>query len=193
MKEVLLMITDGFADWEAAYVTAELNQPGTGFRVRTIAIDLEPKVSMGGLRVLPDYSVKEYLPEAKPAMLIISGGTGWGEDKHVQLKELVAYCTREDIPVAAICDATTFLARHGFLDHTGHTGNTLPFLKEGAPSYRGEAFYTDAQSVSDGNLITANGSGALEFSAHILEKLGVLEGEKLQEWYTVLKKGYFPA
>jgi hypothetical protein len=30
MKKVLLFITDGFADWEASYVTAELNKPGTG-------------------------------------------------------------------------------------------------------------------------------------------------------------------
>ena len=48
LKEVLIFITDGFADWEASYVSAELSKPGTGFRVKTIAIDQEPKVSMGG-------------------------------------------------------------------------------------------------------------------------------------------------
>lgn len=33
MKEILLLITDGFADWEASYVTAELNMPDTGYKV----------------------------------------------------------------------------------------------------------------------------------------------------------------
>lgn len=73
MNDVLLLITDGFADWEASYVTAELNKPGTGFRIRTIAVDLEPKVSMGGLRVIPEYSLTDYKPDAKPAMLILPG------------------------------------------------------------------------------------------------------------------------
>lgn len=53
-------ITDGFSDWEASYVTAELNKPGTGFQVQTIAIDKDPKISMGGLTVLPDYSLQDF-------------------------------------------------------------------------------------------------------------------------------------
>lgn len=193
MKEVLIFITDGFADWEASYVSAELNKPGTGFRVKTIAIDQEPKVSMGEIRVLPDYSVKEFYPNVDMAMLIIPGGTQWREAKNQQAKVIVDYCVSNEIPVAAICDATTFLEEHGYLDHHRHTGNTLPYLKQGAPNYRGDQHYVDAQSVCDGNLITANGSGALEFSRHILERLGVLEGDILNEWYKMFKKGYFPS
>ncbi|MEH7341578.1 glutamine amidotransferase, partial [Priestia megaterium] len=40
-----------------------------------------------------------------------------------------------NIPVAAICDATAFLGNYGFLDQNKHTGNSLPYLKEGAPNY----------------------------------------------------------
>lgn len=191
MKKVLLLITDGFADWEASYVSAELNKPGTGYEVRTIAIDKQPKTSMGGLRIVPDYELGDEYP-TDLAMLILPGGTGWGEAKNQQAKEIAAYCVNNGIPVAAICDATSFMGRHGFLDQVKHTGNTLPYLKEGAPAYRGEEYYIDAQSVSDGNVITANGSGAVEFSAHILQKLNVLQGDALKEWYEVFKKGYFP-
>jgi len=60
LKNVLVFIIDGFADWEASYVTAELNKPGTGFQVQTIAIDKNPKKSMGGLTVLPDYSLLDF-------------------------------------------------------------------------------------------------------------------------------------
>jgi putative intracellular protease/amidase len=190
MKEVLVFVTDGFADWEAAYVCPELNKPGTNYRVKTVAIDKSPKTSMGGLRVLPDYEISEQSFLSEMAMLIIPGGTGWHEEKNQQARELVDYCFRHQIVVAAICDATTFLGRHGFLDERRHTGNTLEYLKQGAPEYRGEAHYIAAQAVSDDYLITANGSAAVEFSKLILEKLEVLQGEELDQWYKIFKTGY---
>ncbi|TYS89917.1 type 1 glutamine amidotransferase family protein [Rossellomorea aquimaris] len=188
MKKVLVFVTDGFADWEASYVTAEINKPETGYQVKTIAIDKDPKVSMGGFTVLPDFSLQGAPLEFE--MLIIPGGTGWREEKNQQAKKLVDYCFEHDIPVAAICDATTFLGIHGYLDQLKHTGNSLPYLKEGAPDYRGEENYIADQSVSDGCLITANGSGAVEFSRDILRKLGVLEGEELDRWYDIFKNGF---
>ncbi len=54
MKEVLLFITDEFADWEAAHVCSELNKPGTHYSTKTVSIDKLPKRSMGGLTVIPD-------------------------------------------------------------------------------------------------------------------------------------------
>ena len=44
--------------------------------------------------------------------------------------------------------------------------------------------------MRDGNLITANGSAAVEFSREILEKLEVFDENKLKEWYNTFKKGY---
>ncbi|WP_270181237.1 type 1 glutamine amidotransferase family protein [Alkalihalobacillus sp. CinArs1] len=193
MKKVLVVLTDGFADWEASYVTPELNKSGTGYYVQTIAIDKDPKTSMGGFTVLPDYSLQDYSVASDLAMVIIPGGTGWREEKNQVVKELVAECFKNDIPVAAICDATTFLGIHGFLDHHKHTGNSLPYLKESAPHYKGEENYIEKQSVSDGGLITANGSGAVEFSRDILRTLGVLEGDALHEWYEMFKKGFLSA
>ncbi|RWZ54584.1 glutamine amidotransferase [Halobacillus fulvus] len=190
MENVYVLITDGFADWEAAYVTAELNKPGSGYQVQTIAIDSDPKTSMGGMRVLPDYSLQDFSFTTAFAMLIIPGGTGWKEEKNQQARKLVDFCFEKDIPVAAICDATTFLGNHGFLDEHRHTGNSLAHLKQGAPNYKGDEKYVEAQSVRDRGLITANGSGAIEFSRDILSELNVLEGEELREWYDLFKKGF---
>jgi putative intracellular protease/amidase len=187
MKKVLVFLTDGFADWEASYVTAELNKSRTDYQVQTVAIDKDPKISMGGLTVLPDYSMDD-VPETY-SMLIMPGGTTWREEKNQQIKKLVRDCFEKNIPVAAICDATTFLGMHGFLDHHKHTGNSLPYLKEGAPDYRGEENYIDRQSVRDEGLITANGTAAIEFARNILEELKVYEGEDLQEWYELFKIG----
>ena len=36
MKQILVFIFDGYADWEPAYVCAQLNAPGTGYAVKTI-------------------------------------------------------------------------------------------------------------------------------------------------------------
>ncbi|MGP4070347.1 type 1 glutamine amidotransferase family protein [Halobacillus sp. B29] len=190
MKNVLVLITDGFADWEASYVTAELNKPGTGYQVKTIAIDSHPKTSMGGLTVIPNYNLQDFSFKVPFEMLIIPGGTGWKEDKNQQVKKLVEFSFEKDIPVAAICDATTFLGNHGFLNKHAHTGNSLSYLKEEAPNYEGEEKYINAQSVRDGCLITANGSGAVEFSRDILSKLDIIEGEELREWYDLFKKGF---
>jgi putative intracellular protease/amidase len=187
MKKVLVFVTDGFADWEASYVTAELNKSWTDYQVQTVAIDKDPKVSMGGLTVLPDYSMDD-VPQGF-SMLILPGGTTWREEKNQQVKKLVEDCFRKNIPVAAICDATTFLGIHGFLDHHKHTGNSLPYLKEGAPHYRGEDHYIDEQSVRDNGLITANGTAALEFTRNVLRELQVYDEKELQEWYALFKKG----
>mgnify|MGYP005992370529 CR=1 FL=1 len=187
MKKVLVFLTDGFADWEASYVTAELNKSWTGYEVQTVAIDKEPKVSMGGLKVLPDYSMDDVLPDF--TMLIMPGGTTWREEKNQKIHKLVKGCFEKNISVAAICDATTFLGMHGFLDHHKHTGNSLPYLKEGAPDYRGEEHYITKPAVRDKGLVTANGTAALEFSKEILMELNVCEEKDILGWYEHFKKG----
>ncbi|MBP1082208.1 putative damage-inducible protein DinB/putative intracellular protease/amidase [Bacillus capparidis] len=192
MKEVLVFLTDGFADWEASYVMAELNQPHTDYQIKTIAIDTEPKQSMGGLRVLPDYSLKDFANVSNVAMFILPGGNDWRNERNHKAKDLIEECLKHNIPVAAICDAGTFLAKYGFLDNNKHTGYTLSYLKQNAPNYRGDENYIDAQAICDGNIITANETAALEFSKLILDQLGVMKSEQLDEWYAVFKKGLYP-
>lgn len=193
MRQVLVFLTDGFADWEASYVCAELNKPNSGYQVKTIAVDLEPKTSMGGLRVLPDYDMSIDWAQLDIAMLIVPGGTGWSEPINVQAKELIQHCFEREAGVAAICDATTFLGRHGFLEQHKHTSNSLPDLKLGAPNYSGDEYYVEAQAVVDRQLITANGSAAVEFTKLILEKLNVYQGEVLEQWYGIFKNGIVSA
>ncbi len=98
-KIVLIAITDGFADWEASYVSAELNEPHTRYQVKTIAIDNEPKMSMGGFRVLPDYALNAAPEITDVSMLIIPGGTGLGEECNQKFRTLVGLCLSHDIPV----------------------------------------------------------------------------------------------
>ena len=47
MKQILVFIFDGYADWEPAYVCAQLNAPGTGYAVKTIGLDRAPRCLWG--------------------------------------------------------------------------------------------------------------------------------------------------
>ena len=99
-KEILLMLTDQWADWEAAYATASLNA-FFGYAVKTIATDKEPKVSMGGLQANIDYTISEYNNLVNLAMLILPGGTGWQEAMHNEIASFVKKVIDSQIPVTA--------------------------------------------------------------------------------------------
>lgn len=88
-KEILVFIFNGYADWEPAYVCAELNSSDTDYIVRTISLDKNPKVSMGGFHVLPDYSIADY--PANFSLLILAGGKAWAEQKNNEVLPLVEY------------------------------------------------------------------------------------------------------
>ncbi|MFP7254907.1 glutamine amidotransferase [Virgibacillus sp. 7505] len=187
-KTVLIFLIDQYADWEASYVAAELQAPHSEYHVKTVTLDGQPVSSIGGFRVLPDYSLAD-VKTIDFHMLILPGGNTWRQPETVPVKELVALCVKNSIPVAAICDATVFLGRYGFLDSRKHTSNSLENLKEGAPNYRNDSYYIHAQSVRDENLITANGTAPLEFAQDILKLLAVREDEKIDTWYRFFKEG----
>ena len=83
------------------------------------------------------------------------------------------------------------MADNGFLDNIRHTGNTLKFMKEQAPNYKGEKLFCKQQAICDNNIITANGSAALEFACEIFKLLKIKTKQEIIEWYTVNKKGLF--
>jgi putative intracellular protease/amidase len=183
-----LLVFDGFADWEAAYATAELRRSG-GHQVTTVGLSGEPVVSMGGLCVLPDLDVAEVDTESV-RILILPGGDMWEKNP---LDEAVAgllqKLARARTPIAAICAATTAVVRAGILQGRKHTSNGLDYLKEQVPDYGASAEYVDQLAVRDRGLITASGLGALEFAREIFAQLGVFSEADRGEWYRLFKQG----
>ena len=188
-KEVLIFIFDGYADWEPAFVCSELNAPETDYVVKTVSLDREPKRSMGGFAVLPDYSVENFPREF--GLLVLCGGYAWMEQKNNAVLPLVEYAVKQGIPVGAICNAVNFMAEHGYLDHIRHTGNTVEFMEAQAPHYKGGQHYLERQAVCDSGIITANGTGALEFGAEILRLLNARTETAVSDWYRIHKFGYY--
>lgn len=189
-KEVLVFIFDGYADWEGAYVCPELNAPETGYVIKTLSLDKEPKTSMGGFRVIPDYSVDDF--PADFSMLILAGGNAWIKQLNNAVLPVVEYAIEKHIPISAICNASIFMGENGYLDEVKHTGNTLEFMKMQAPHYQGDRNYVKKQAVSDSGIITANGTASLEFAKEILLQLKVKPEYEVLKWYNERKHGFYP-
>lgn len=196
MKEVIFVLLNEFADWEGAYIATCLNlgvKPGSpvNYKAKYLSLSKEPIMSLGGLRVLPDYSPEE-LPEDYAGLVLI-GGTKWFSPEAASLVPLVEKAVQEKKLVAGICNASVFLCMHGFLNNVKHTSNTLPYLKQYAGDrYTGEAHYVEEQAVRDGNIITANGTGPLEFCREILYALQADTPEAIEESYSFYKNGFCP-
>ena len=75
-----------------------------------------------------------------------------------------------------------------------HTSNDLNDLKQWAGgAYTGESQYVMEQAVSDKNVITANGTAALEFAREVLRAVKAAPEEKILEWYNFHKLGLYKA
>lgn len=190
-KEVLIFIFDGYADWESAYVCSELNAPKTGYTIKTLSLDKKPKTSMGGICVLPNYSVDDF--PADFSMLILIGGYAWMEQRNNAVLPVVEYAIKKRIPIGAICNAANFLAENGYLDQIRHSGNTLEFMKVQAPHYKGDQNFIEKQAVCDSSIVTANGTATLEFAKEILLLLKAKPETEVLNWYNENKSGFYPA
>ena len=196
MKEVIVVLLDRFADWEAAFLAPALRcgtMPGReGFcDVKYMTPDGAPVQSLGGLRVTPDYAAADGLP-AECAGLILAGGMSWDASEAEKIVPAVAEALRRGLVVGAICNAASFLAAHGFLNEVRHTGNTVEMLQKwGRDHYTGTARFEEKQAVRDGNIVTANGSGYLEFTRECLLALSADTPEAVAASYAFNKNGFY--
>jgi|GEM_PF-2251120 len=62
MKNIVFVILDEFADWEAAFLSSALNDKNItkNYTTNFASIDKNLKKSMGNLKVLPDLTLKAY-------------------------------------------------------------------------------------------------------------------------------------
>ena len=171
MKTVLFVLLDQFADWESAFLAPALRggvMPGRPGR----------------------HAVRYATPGGVPVRSI--GGMTWATPETERIVPLVREALSHGILVGAICNAASFLAAHGFLNGVRHTGNGLEMLREwGGANYTGEKLYQERQAVRDGNVVTANGSGYLEFTRECLLALEADTPEQIAASYAFNKHGFY--
>ena len=191
MKKAHVLLFDGYADWEIGYVLAELRRIGN-VPVATVGFSDVPVVSMGGLTVTPDTTLAAVVPD-DVRLFILPGGTLWEQAYPAEaLHALLQALDRQAVPLAAICAATTVLAKAGVLHGKKHTSNALKYLREHVPGYQGDNDYVDELAVTDGHVTTASGLGSVEFARNILGALAIVTPQLRDLWYRAVKYGEYP-
>ena len=190
-QTVHLFVFETLSDWEPGFAIAGINkpafqtQPGR-YGVKTVGLNPNQVKTMGGVTILPDMTLDQLEP-GQSAMLILPGGDTWDEGQNIEAAQKAKVFLAAGVPVAAICGATSGLARVGILDDNRHTSNAPDYLQ--ATNYQGAALYQNEPAVTDGNLITAGATAPLDFAYHIFKKLELYAPEMLEAWYGLFKTG----
>lgn len=193
--EILYVLLPDFASHEMVYLMEAVSSDETQLKSnpkyvnKVVAPTMEPVTAIGGFRVQPDYSY-ENMPDDYAALVLI-GGYGWLTPAADKVAPIVRKALDKGIIVGAICNGASFMAKHGFLNGVKHTGNGLDQLKLwGGETYTNSERYIHQQAVSDSGIVTANGSGVLEFTKELLLLLENDTPERIEMCYQFNKQGF---
>lgn len=193
-NEFLYILLPDYAAHEAVYLSQAIASDEFALKQnpkyinKTVAPTFEPIKSIGGFTTLPDYSF-ETMPDDYAALVLI-GGFGWSTPVAEQIVPIIRQAIEKGKIIGAICNGASFMAKHGFLNSVKHTGNGPEQLKLwGGDNYTNPDGYIHAQAIKDKNIVTANGSAALEFAKELLLLLENDSPERVEMYYQFNKQG----
>lgn len=194
-NEVLYLLLDNYADHESVFLAEAIAcderciKEKPRYINKIVAPTSAAVRSCSGFHSIPDYTF-DSMPDEYAALVLI-GGFGWlNRQETEKVVPIVRQSIEKGIIVGAICNAASFLASHGFLNTIRHTGNTLEQLRQwGGDNYTNATGYVNAQAVSDHRIVTANGSGYLEFARELLLLLENDTPEQIERFYQFNKVG----
>lgn len=194
-NEILYILLPDFASHEMVYLMEAISSDEQQLKTnpkyvnKIVAPTAEPVCAIGGFKVIPDYTF-DNMPDDYTALVLI-GGYGWLTPIADEVKPIVRKAIEKGKIVGAICNGASFMAKCGFLNNVRHTGNGLEQLKLwGGENYTNPDGYIHSQAVSDRNIVTANGSGALEFAKELLLLLENNTPERIEMYYQFNKQGF---
>ena len=121
---------------------------------------------------------------------MLIGGFGWSTPVAEQIVPIIRQAIEKGKIIGAICNGASFMAKHGFLNSVKHTGNGPEQLKLwGGDNYTNPDGYIHTQAIKDKNIVTANGSAALEFAKELLLLLENDSPERVEMYYQFNKQG----
>lgn len=190
MKKPHVLLFNGYADWEIGHILPELRRLG-GHETISVGFDDAPVTSMGGLKVTPDKTLSGIDPD-EVLIFIIPGGYMWEQGyPEKEINQILLQLNEKNILIAAICAATTVLAKAGLLKNRKHTSNSLNYIKKMVHHYESEEGYIDSPAVTGENIITASGLASVDFTMQILQKLDISTQRIRGIWYDAFKKGIY--
>lgn len=194
-NEILYILLPDFAEHEMVFLAQAISSDEFALKKnpkyinKIVAPTMEPVKSIGGFRMLPDYSFDK-MPNEYAALVLI-GGFGWITSIADKVVPIVSKAVADGKIVGAICNAASFMAKHGFLNEVNHTGNGIEQLKLwGGENYTNADGYVNKQAVADKNIVTANGSATLEFAKELLMLLENDTPERIEMYYQFNKQGF---
>ena len=194
-NEILYILLPDFAEHEMVYLAEAIASDEFSLKEnpkyinKFVASTLDPIKSIGGFRIMPDYSF-DTMPDDYAALVLI-GGFGWGTPVADKVAPIVRQTVENGKIVGAICNAASFMAKHGFLNDVKHTGNGIDQLKLwGGENYTNHTGYVHVQAIGDKNIVTANGSATLEFAKELLLLLENDTPERIEMYYQFNKQGF---
>lgn len=194
-NEILYILLPDFAAHEMVYLMEAISsdeqqlKPDPKYVNRIVAPTAEPVTAIGGFRVMPDYTFAD-MPDDYVALVLV-GGYGWLTPAADEVVPVVRKAVEDGKIVGAICNGASFMARAGFLNNVRHTGNGLDQLRLwGGGSYTNPEGYVHRQAVADGRIVTANGSGVLEFTRELLLLLENDTPERIEMYYQFNRRGF---
>ena len=192
MKKICMYLMNGMEDHEHGYLlTALSSQIEPKYEFCTVALSKEPIITMGGLKIIPDYMLNEVNKDDIIALILIGADIQlWLNREQETILNLAIELLKRNILVAGICGATLGLASKGLLDERIHTSNVEFLLTNFVKNYKGIKNYrNDVVAVYDKKLITASSAGSLLWSKYILENLEIFTKNAIESWYKYYKLG----
>lgn len=194
-NEILYILLPDFASHEMVYLMEAISSDEQQLKSnpkyinKIVAPTMEPVSAIGSFRVLPDYSFAN-MPNDYAALILI-GGYGWLTPEADAVAPIVRKAIASAKTVGAICNGASFMAKYGFLNNVKHTGNGIAQLKLwGGDNYTNPDGYIHQQAVSDRGIVTANGSGVLEFTRELLLLLENDSPERIEMYYQFNRQGF---
>ena len=194
-NEILYILLPDFAEHEMVYLAEAIASDEFSLKEnpkyinKFVASTSDPIKSIGSFRIMPDYSF-DTMPDDYAALVLI-GGFGWVTPIADKVAPIVRQAVENGKIVGAICNAASFMAKHGFLNDVKHTGNGIDQLKLwGGENYTNHTGYVHVQAIGDKNIVTANGSATLEFAKELLLLLENDTPERIEMYYQFNKQGF---
>jgi putative intracellular protease/amidase len=177
-----IALYNNLADWEIGYLLVELRTgrfTGRPWQIVSVAESRDLITSMGGLRMVPDMILDDLDP-GDSNLLILPGADLWDAGDGAAFADAATRFLDAGVPVAAICGATSGLARAGLLDKRRHTSAAAEYLI--ATGYAGSDHYVNERAVVDGDLITAGPQSPVQFACATLRRLGLATDRRLEAY-----------
>lgn len=189
-KTILFTLLDQYADWESAYLSTALAEfSKSEIDIKTISISTAPIKTIGGFTTVPDFDLQT-CPDDIYGLILI-GGKSWKSAEAKSLLPLIEKAYQQKIVIGAICGASEFLGAFGFLNEVKHASNGIDsILSWENNQYNNADNYINEQSVRDKNIVTANGTAALDFAKDVLYALELFDAQQIEEWHAFHKVGY---